>query len=339
MWRLLSIAVIVGSVWVLSSVLPDRDEARNQAAVVAIATQGEAIAEPAAPVDSPAAAEAPVDVETPDTAGPGIFAPTSRDISATLTAEPTGSDVAAAPAFAPDDSSAATGSVAALEATPEIAAVTAEPATIEPEIDAAFIVKVQRQLRRVGCFSGKISGRWTARSRNAAATFTERADVALPIEQPSPGLLAQLEFFENRACGTPCGAGFIPNERGRCIARLEVAAVSADDASWSASVAADTLPVTKTSKAGVIVLSGPDAKTEIAALAPVDGLAGPVVEPTRKSVKRRTISPPRFGLGIRAPRIVRVIAVNRPTNVRGTRRSAWALHGRRRTMRAFLLGE
>jgi hypothetical protein len=74
---------------------------------------------------------------------------------------------------------------------------------------------VQEELRRVGCYSGAIDGRWGPRSRAAISSFLERANAMLQAEKPDYAHLRLLRTFEGRACGTcPVGQTY---RNGRCI--------------------------------------------------------------------------------------------------------------------------
>jgi hypothetical protein len=75
------------------------------------------------------------------------------------------------------------------------------PQRIAPENEAALARELQRELRRVGCYNGEISGVWTTSSRLAMKTFVERVNAALPIDKPDPVLLSLVQGHRERACG------------------------------------------------------------------------------------------------------------------------------------------
>jgi hypothetical protein len=64
--------------------------------------------------------------------------------------------------------------------------------------------ELQKELKRVGCYGGEISGAWTAATRVAAKAFTERANARLPLENPDPILLALVRSYPALVCGRDC---------------------------------------------------------------------------------------------------------------------------------------
>ena len=77
--------------------------------------------------------------------------------------------------------------------------------------------ELQRQLRRVGCYSGEINGVWTQSTRRAMQTFTNRVNAALPVERPDHILLAMLQSHPDKTCSKPCPLGENPAPDGRCV--------------------------------------------------------------------------------------------------------------------------
>src|SRR5262245_51072662 len=68
------------------------------------------------------------------------------------------------------------------------------PASNVQSQDGEVLTKeLQRQLRRVGCYSGEINGVWTQSTRRAMHAFTARVNATLPIERPDAILLAMLQ--------------------------------------------------------------------------------------------------------------------------------------------------
>jgi hypothetical protein len=72
---------------------------------------------------------------------------------------------------------------------------------IDPADRAALAREIQRELRRVGCYSGEVNGVWTTSSRMAMKTFVDRVNAALPIDNPDPVLLSLVQGHRDRACG------------------------------------------------------------------------------------------------------------------------------------------
>ena len=61
--------------------------------------------------------------------------------------------------------------------------------------------ELQRELQRVGCYDGDISGTWTPQSRRAMKAFTDAVNASLPVDQPDYILLRLLQGHRARACG------------------------------------------------------------------------------------------------------------------------------------------
>jgi len=91
------------------------------------------------------------------------------------------------------------------------------------EPQGSIVTQLQEQLRRVGCFKGKVLGRWDAATRRAMARFNDRVNAHQPLDAPSPVLLTLVEKYDNRACGAPCGPGNSPNAAGVCVSTRQVA--------------------------------------------------------------------------------------------------------------------
>lgn len=87
-----------------------------------------------------------------------------------------------------------------------------------PEMSRDDLVRnIQRELKRVGCYWGDVDGDWGMGSRRAMASFTERVNASLPIDQPDFILLTLLRAHAGTACGKGCPAGQVVNDHGRCI--------------------------------------------------------------------------------------------------------------------------
>ena len=87
---------------------------------------------------------------------------------------------------------------------------------IDPSDRVALARALQRELKRVGCYSGEITGVWTTSSRMAMKAFTERVNATLPVDRPDPVLLSLVQGRRERACGTTCPAGQSATDAGAC---------------------------------------------------------------------------------------------------------------------------
>jgi hypothetical protein len=59
------------------------------------------------------------------------------------------------------------------------------------------------ELKRVGCYKGRIKRRWSARSRKAMQAFTTRVNAVLPVDEPDQILLALVQAHPEQVCGVP----------------------------------------------------------------------------------------------------------------------------------------
>jgi hypothetical protein len=86
-----------------------------------------------------------------------------------------------------------------------------------PPLDRPALARqIQRQLKRIGCYGGQVTGAWTPSVRQAVTTLMERVNASLPIDQPDPVLLAMVESQSVGACSKACPAGQGRVADGRC---------------------------------------------------------------------------------------------------------------------------
>src|SRR5215831_8862497 len=81
----------------------------------------------------------------------------------------------------------------------------------------ALARELQKELRRVGCYEGDISGIWSPSTRRAMSTFIERMNARLPIEEPDAVLFAMVKGQHGTVCGKACPAGEAQSTDGRCV--------------------------------------------------------------------------------------------------------------------------
>jgi hypothetical protein len=94
--------------------------------------------------------------------------------------------------------------------------------TVRPQLSLAddparFVREVQRELKRVGCYSQETDGEWGLATRRAMKDFTDRANAVLPLDQPDPVLLALLQSQTSVLCGNTCPAGQDLTKDSRCL--------------------------------------------------------------------------------------------------------------------------
>ena len=77
-----------------------------------------------------------------------------------------------------------------------------------------LVLELQRELKRVGCYSQEIDGEWGPATRRAMKDLIDRTNAALPLDVPDPVLLALLQD-QKRDClrqHMPQGAGSRPGQ-------------------------------------------------------------------------------------------------------------------------------
>lgn len=82
---------------------------------------------------------------------------------------------------------------------------------------------LQKELKRVGCYDGEITGTWTTASRRAMKSFTDRVNATLPVEEPDYILLTMVQGHGAEACGANCPNGQVLAKDGKCLPRAIVA--------------------------------------------------------------------------------------------------------------------
>lgn len=99
----------------------------------------------------------------------------------------------------------------------------AAPSTgASPNIQRQLARQIQAELKRVGCYSGRLDGSWGERSRTAMATFIARVNASLPTTEPDVFLLSLIKGQVSAVCGPTCGTDEEPSG-SRCVARSVVA--------------------------------------------------------------------------------------------------------------------
>lgn len=165
------------------------------------------------------------------------------------------------------------------------------PQRIAPEDQAALARELQKELKRVGCYSGEISGVWTTSSRLAMKTFVERVNAALPIDKPDPVLLSLVQGHREPACGVGVAADAAKEAPPDASAKPD-----GDKTATAAAVAAGAAAATGLAAAGAAAKQ--DAK-KLEAKAPAPE-AAPKSDPPEKRARR----PKRSTKAPRPPKVV-----------------------------------
>jgi len=79
-----------------------------------------------------------------------------------------------------------------------------------------LVVELQRNLKKRGCYRGRIDGYWGTGSKYAMQTFIDRINAALPVEEPDYVLLTMLQANTDKTCGG-CPAGQTTTVGGSCM--------------------------------------------------------------------------------------------------------------------------
>jgi hypothetical protein len=91
------------------------------------------------------------------------------------------------------------------------------------EAKAALTRDIQKELKRVGCYSGDVTGEWGQSTRSAMKTFIDRVNASLPIDGPDFILKALVQGHPGNACGPACPSGQSMSAEGRCLPSAVVA--------------------------------------------------------------------------------------------------------------------
>jgi hypothetical protein len=105
---------------------------------------------------------------------------------------------------------------------PEVAAV--------PENRDGLARLLQRELTRIGCYGGTISGVWGKAPRQAMRAFLVHINATLPVDQPDEILLRLVQAEQQRVCAEPCPAEHDAPAQGTCAPDGLAAKVSAQPA-------------------------------------------------------------------------------------------------------------
>ena len=166
-------------------------------------------------------------------------------------------EAAPAPAPAPTPTPAAAGAPSGWQtvvstATPS-ASLTPQPTTLAPrDPDARYklVLDIQQQLRRVGCYWGRMDGSWGIATKDAMKEFTDRVNAALPLDEPDYVQLTLIQSHGEKTCGA-CPAGQSLSASGRCVGLPITAQAKQTNAPQVAAAQKEVLPWKATSAPGV----------------------------------------------------------------------------------------
>jgi hypothetical protein len=139
-----------------------------------------------------------------------------------------------------------------------------------PSDRAALVRDLQRELRRVGCYTGAVDGIWNTSTLAAMKAFTGRVNAVLPLERPDAILLSLVRSHQGQGCAS-CPSGQTLVRDGRCMPiAFPTQATTRDPpkekpapaiSGWTTITTASTLPVPQPSLTDRMALAGPSTGT------------------------------------------------------------------------------
>ena len=91
-----------------------------------------------------------------------------------------------------------------------------ELAPRDPKARHKLVLEIQQELRRVGCYGGRMDGAWDFAIKNAMKKLTDRVNATLPLDQPDHIQLTLIQSQREGICGA-CPAGQSLAASGRCV--------------------------------------------------------------------------------------------------------------------------
>lgn len=150
----------------------------------------------------------------------------------------------------------------------------------DPDSRYKLITEIQQQLKRLGCYDGRIDGSWGAGSKEAMHAFTERVNAELPLDEPDYLLLTLLQAHNVRVCGE-CPPGLAFAADGRCVAQPTLAQSRPGDSLQQNAGSGEVLPW----------------KAASSATAPAPAAGRPLFSPVGTSVVSSEPLPGRMAIG------------------------------------------
>ena len=86
----------------------------------------------------------------------------------------------------------------------------------DPGARYKLVLDIQQQLKRVGCYWGRIDGSWGLATKDAMKEFTDRVNATLPLDDPDYVQLTLIQSHIEKTCGA-CPAGQSLSASGRCV--------------------------------------------------------------------------------------------------------------------------
>lgn len=177
---------------------------------------------------------------------------------------------------------------------------------------SSLVVSIQRELHRVGCYTGEADGSWTDRTRVAMRAFNDSVHVHLGTDQPDYILLTLLQGHSGKACSRPCNG--VVSAGAQCIDKtIEARRVppatlvtreAAVDRAGQATTSSAQAPVPVAPTWSTATAKAPQALPQAARSEPspqVEAASAVVVEPQRAKEESEPL-PGRMAVGARPTR-------------------------------------
>jgi hypothetical protein len=129
--------------------------------------------------------------------------------------------------------------VAAPAPTPAVLPRTLSPT--DPDARYKLVLDIQQQLKRVGCYWGRMDGSWGIATKDAMKDFTNRVNATLPLDEPDYVQLTLIQSHAEKTCGA-CPAGESLSASGHCVGLPITALAKQTNAPLVATAQKEVLP-------------------------------------------------------------------------------------------------
>ncbi len=115
-----------------------------------------------------------------------------------------------------------------------VAIVRPEPSAPPAQDREGLTRALQRELRRLGCYAGKVDAVWNVSTRVAMKAFTDQVNARLPNDQPDHILLALARSHQDRTCVQRCREASGLTRPGQCPSSATLTQVAGDSVTAAA---------------------------------------------------------------------------------------------------------
>jgi hypothetical protein len=237
-------------------------------------------------VSSLSSADAPAGDATRNVQASRVFSPTTPLVETAETPGNKAIRLAQAPSRPAETSARPNGFVAPLAAEGSRRLASSKPG--DDDARRELTRDLQKELKRVGCFDGEVSGTWSPASKKAMSAFMDRVNATLPVEEPDYILLTLVQGHSAQACGKGCPPGQGLSNDGRCQPRaiLAQSARKSDDRKPVEKRTADVKPLEPNS-----IQTGTLAKPQGPAASSWSTTTVASAEPPKSEVSKQQVPP------------------------------------------------